>query len=349
MLTYNTFTYLPYSHTDAFLPSSQLMESFIHGNAESVIELAHKFMLANNYKCIDNRHIDKFLGGWTPKYLHAPGKGWGMSTLDAIRCLYDIERTATFTKGIYKAVQTIRQKYPSQEIVAIDAGCGTGITSVALAYAGCDSVIGLDINPDTVSQAKRFVEHLELSERITIQLEDATQYNPGRKVHIIHSENLYTGLIYEPQIQILNNLKQYLDISGVVIPESITLHMTPLIVDWTKIPNITDSIELKHLPTKYIMYRGTRTTIPIIYFKYNKSENDYVKTILHIDKTGINGILTEMDVSVFENIQLKSDSAKFLGTSEIFKVTSPNINQGEKGLVMYKAGGNPPRVITPLV
>src|SRR3989344_2908450 len=99
--------------------SQKIIDAFLSGNHQATTRLAHKFMVANNYSSIKNCDIDKFLGGWTPSYLHAPGEGWGMSTMDAIRCLYDFERTATFIKGIYKATLEIRRRYSHQEIVAI--------------------------------------------------------------------------------------------------------------------------------------------------------------------------------------------------------------------------------------
>ena len=80
--------------------SSQLKEAFLEGDQSAVFAVGSQFMIANNMEPIPSDKVAEFLGGWSPEYLHQIGEGWGMSTADAIRCLYDTVRTAAFIKGI---------------------------------------------------------------------------------------------------------------------------------------------------------------------------------------------------------------------------------------------------------
>jgi len=318
------------------------IDSFLRGDTKAVLNLAEIFMNINGYEKVKNTDIVKFLNGWEPEYLTTSESGWGMSTMDAIRCLYDLKRTAIFAKGIKKATDEIARHYPNEKLVAIDAGCGTGITSAALALSGFDKVIGIDINHETITQAKKFIKGLGLSNKVLIKFADATTYDPKRKIHLIHSENLYTGIILEPQVQIINHLKKYLKKDGLIIPEIVTLHMTPLTVNWESVVNVESSIRLKHVRKENILYKSSKTIHKTIRFTPNTPQKDLITATLTIDNPKSNAILVEMDVTVYGGIVLPANNGKFLGTSEVFKVKCDCIS-GDKGVISYRAGGKPPK------
>ena len=85
---------------------------------------------------------------WKAQYTSPEGEEWGMDTMDAFRCLVDTNRTVRLINGIFATVSEIKQR-TSRKLKAIDAGTGTGIMAMALAMAGVDKIIALEINPTT--------------------------------------------------------------------------------------------------------------------------------------------------------------------------------------------------------
>lgn len=162
---------------------------------------------------------------WQADYLgkEKEGKEWGMSTKDAFRCLVDTERTLTLFAGIRESVRSLKER-GRRNIVAVDAGTGTGILAMFLAAQGCEHVYALEINQGTAKVAEKFIEVCGFSDRITLLVGDATaidipalRKNPAQ---ILVSENLSSGLFDEPQFQIINHISQYLTRDTMIIPST---------------------------------------------------------------------------------------------------------------------------------
>ncbi len=345
------------------LLQEDFIREFLSGDRNAILELAEKFMQANNLE-FNKKYPKASIGDkWIPEYIALSENGWGMSTTDAIRCLLDIERTTQLVKGIKAATDDLRSRFPSdQPLRAIDAGCGSGITPAALALAGIDEVVGIDINPDTVNMAQKFIAAIGLSDTVNIQYADATQYKPKGLFHLLFSENLSTGCLYEPQVQIHNYLIQYLAEEGIVIPKAVTISMCPITVNWEhpelqKMMDGRKSIAFPRLPKESILStEGEKTEVAIL-FANGTSAPEQIKAILKIpgnDQSLLppNAILFRMDVKVYEEISIPGGTAQFLGVPEVAPAsyqTPKGSKKLAKAQVVYKAGGNPPKEMKPIV
>jgi predicted RNA methylase len=141
----------------------------------------------------------------------------GLHILDAVRCLYDKKRTVIFLNDIDQFVK------PNDMV--IEAGLGTGVLA---AYASLKngSVFGIEINP-TILRLAKFISKRLRRDGIamrdpTLSLGDATTFKFVEKADVIISENIYTGMFFEKQVQIMDHLRPYLKRGGVIIPSSMT-------------------------------------------------------------------------------------------------------------------------------
>ncbi len=175
------------------------------------------------------------------KYLKISNNG--LSMLDAVHCVYDKERTTIFLNSIEKVIKKIKNPR------VIEAGIGTGILSFFSSIQGA-KVLGIELNPLTFKLAKKFNQIL-LSKNIiklnSINLvkADAIEYKTKERFNILISENLYTGMLFEKQVQINNNLIKYLSDEAIVIPNQMKSH---LILTNTKFPLIDKSERKLYIP-----------------------------------------------------------------------------------------------------
>jgi len=289
--------------------------AFLQGDRSAIVAMGNMFLSANGLTPMREENIPSFLQG-QPMYLHEEGSGqWGMSTADAIRCLFDTERTAAFIKGIATGVTELGKTH--QPIRVIEAGGGTGILAVAAALAGAQVTI-VEINPDTAAEAKRFVTSLGLTKQISIVLGDATIYKPNNQIDMIIAESMHTGLAIEPQVQIVSHLKQFLSDVGILIPQGVRLRFVLAKVDWDSEIQAT---ELRKVNDR-IQQIGSWSQIPFVNFMEIR-ESDAVKFIVPSDVTNANAILIEMDVVVDRNTILCSNQAEFLGHTHVVKIPEP--------------------------
>lgn len=68
-------------------------------------------------------------GDITDKSIYLPS-GKAVSSICAAHCLLEFQRTATFTRGIYRAVLALRQDFPGEQFRVLYAGCGPYATLV---------------------------------------------------------------------------------------------------------------------------------------------------------------------------------------------------------------------------
>jgi len=148
------------------------------------------------YEAYENRNVSRF----------------GLTTNDAVKCLDDFEgRTFPFLRAICKKVDN--------DDKVIELGAGTGILSITAAIAGADSVIGLELNPITCILSGIIIDDLyrngllDRKESVNIVWGDALKF--GRVEYkqysdftfdTVISENIYTGMFFELQMQMLSQL-----------------------------------------------------------------------------------------------------------------------------------------------
>ena len=148
------------------------------------------------YEAYENRDVSKF----------------GLTTNDAVKCLED------FGGRTFPFMRSICQKVDKGDRV-LEVGAGTGVLSITAAIAGGDSVIGLELNPITCILSGIIVDDLyrqgllDRKESVNIVWGDALKF--GRVEYeqysdfifdTIISENIYTGMFFELQMQMLSRL-----------------------------------------------------------------------------------------------------------------------------------------------
>lgn len=141
----------------------------------------------------------------------------GLGVLDAVHCVFDKKRSIFFMEEIDKIVQ--------EGNVVVEAGIGVGILSFMAAAKGAE-VYGIEYNPETLQLAnniKEFLYEKRLIEfnKINFEFGDAIKYRPLKKPDVIICENIYNGMFYEKQVQIMNHLYKFLKKNGLVIPNQL--------------------------------------------------------------------------------------------------------------------------------
>lgn len=313
-------------------------EAFLAGDVMVLKDLGAKYLSILGKPPIPDDKLNAFLKG-SPEYLQPIGEGWGMSTDDALRCLFDSNRTVLFIKGIVNTVKQLKLQFPGQELTAVEAGCGTGVLALALANAGVNHVIGIEINLHTARATSEFINELKMSEKIKIVNDDATIFNPGKPIDIIVSENMHTGLFFEPQAQIVSNLKKYLNLNGVVIPHEVNLYYAPASIEWDNIGK--DQIELRKVDPSLIKEVGNFSCFPRIDF--TQTIPSVISGYIPLLKKPMNGLVVEMDVNISNGNILKSGRAEFLGQPHLVKVEITNADGKDFALIYYQPGKNPPK------
>lgn len=324
-------------------PNSYFRQQFLLGNPNAINYLGQVFLTTNGMPplCGDNK-INFLLGD--AKYLGEIGKEeWGMATEDAIRCLFDVNRTAAFIKGIDQTIMDMSGRLEPLEV--IEAGGGTGILAIAAALSGIERgknihVTILEINPETAQETQNFIEHLGLNNNIDVVIADATTYVPTKKIDIIISECLSTGVFNEPQVQIMQHLRKFITKDGKLVPQGVSLQHALANAIWEQIENGSHEAGIRDFKGEIIL--GKLTAWEYINFYETTAYEDISFTIPPASFVPT-AIVTRMRVHVTENIALEPDDAYFLGTTRFDKILPSRRNVTYAG--SYPPGGTFPQVI----
>jgi predicted RNA methylase len=131
---------------------------------------------------------------------------------DIQTCLHDGQRVRYLHEAIERTVR------PGD--VVVDAGSGTGLLGLLAARAGAARVYCLELNPDFKAVIEANAANNGLADRIVVETVDATAYVPSEPVDVVISEVISGGFFYEPQLQIVNNLRPHLRPGGRMVPHS---------------------------------------------------------------------------------------------------------------------------------
>ena len=123
--------------------------------------------------------------------------------------LKDYERLACF----YNAIG----EYSSDNKLAYDLGCGSGILSYFLS-SYFDEIISLEIDAKTAKCAE---ENLADFSNIHVINCDVLDFDFERKADLIVCEMMDTALIDEEQVPVLNHARKFLKETGEIIPKGI--------------------------------------------------------------------------------------------------------------------------------
>jgi len=128
-------------------------------------------------------------------------------------CLHDVQRTRMWKEAIEDTVR------PGD--VVVDAGSGTGILGVFAARAGAKRVYCIELHPRFVPLIEHLAERNGVADIVTVIHADATTVQLPEPVDVIVCELLCTGQFFEPEVQVVNHLRQFLRPEGRIIPQRI--------------------------------------------------------------------------------------------------------------------------------
>ncbi len=128
-------------------------------------------------------------------------------------CLHDVHRTRMWKEAIEDVV--------GAGDVVIDAGSGTGILGVFAAMAGARKVYCIELHPRFV----RLIEHLAARNGVADIIEvihgDASKVAIPEPADVLICELLCTGQFFEPQVAVVNHLRQFLRPDAQLVPRRI--------------------------------------------------------------------------------------------------------------------------------
>ena len=138
-------------------------------------------------------------------HTHKPFTDYDIQTL-----LYDERRVEMFMRAIRETVK--------DGDVVVDAGSGTGLLGLLAAKQGAAKVYCLELNSYFIPVIEENAKRNGLAEQIVAVAADATTYELPERVDVIICEVISAGFFYEPQLQILANLRRYLNPGGRIVP-----------------------------------------------------------------------------------------------------------------------------------
>jgi ribosomal protein L11 methyltransferase len=90
----------------------------------------------------------------------------------------------------------------------LDAGCGSGILSIAAAKLGYKTIDAFDIDPDCMMVAGENIEANELNaDRISMQIADVAQFSPPNKSYDLVAANILAHILRENREKIVSFVK----------------------------------------------------------------------------------------------------------------------------------------------
>ena len=267
----------------------------------------------------------------------------GLSLLDAVHCVYDKRRTMFFLDEV--------KKYVKSDSVVLEAGVGTGILSF-FASSRSPWVYGFEINPTIFTFANKVKNYLSdkkvfFSKPPVFQLKDATKVQVPESVDVLISENIYTGMFFEQQVQIMNNTLSCLKKDGVVIPHKLEFFIILSQIDLPKKVRNKDifipSSERKiHFETKPL---SKPVSYELLDFKKQSALGTKKKLSIPITCTGkINSLIIYNEVIMPSGVVIGRTDTTFLNNDIIIAIRpSLKVKRGDiiNLHLAYSYGSNP--------
>lgn len=132
------------------------------------------------------------------------------TSYDIHACLFDERRVDYLHNAIFHKV------HPGD--VVVDAGSGTGVLGMLAVQAGARKVYCVELNEEHIEVIEQNARRNGFSDSIVAIHGDSTEIDLPEPVDVIVSEVISCGFFYEPQLQIIANLKRFLKPGGSIIP-----------------------------------------------------------------------------------------------------------------------------------
>lgn len=303
----------------------------------SVLEYCKRKGLINNLK-------KWFKKSETELFYNKNIKNKGLNIIDAVHCLFDKKRSLFFLNELDSLVK--------ENDIVYEAGVGTGLLSFLAATKGAE-VWGVEISKETYNLAKNIKSYLEKKkiipkDKVNFILGNAVSFKLHKKADVVISENIYTGMFYEKQAQIINNSLNFLKNKGCVVPSSVQSY---LYLAEAEFPHpVKHKDEVVPSPDKNFYIKSKKLSNKI---KYDKA--DFTKTlpvnskkfsfvIPLINKGYINSLVIYSEVTLPSGLIIKRFDTSFLN-GDIFIAINPPIKVKKGDIaslnIIYKYGCNP--------
>ena len=128
-------------------------------------------------------------------------------------CLYDIDRTSQWKEAIEDTV--------NEGDIIVDAGAGTGILGVFAALDGAKRVYSLELHKRFCKLIENMAKKNKVSDKFIVIHGDASKVVLPEKIDVLICELLCTGQFFEPEVQVVNHLRQYFKPGTKIIPNKI--------------------------------------------------------------------------------------------------------------------------------
>jgi len=144
----------------------------------------------------------------------------------AAHCAVDYERSVVFIRGVYAAMNTLRQQFVDTPLEILYAGCGPFAT-LLLPLLGkfCPGEFNLhllDFHQRSLDSVKLLLSHFGFCNHAVQTIKaDACNYKHAGKLHLVIAETMQKSLEQEPQFAVTANLAPQLWDKGVFIPQRI--------------------------------------------------------------------------------------------------------------------------------
>ena len=266
----------------------------------------------------------------------------GLHLVDAVHCVYDKRRTLYFLNELDRVV--------TRKSVVLEAGIGTGILTF-FAATRAKHVYGYEINKSILRFAQEVGSYLThrmiMNNKPTLTLRDATRGTVPEKVDVILSENIYSGMFFEKQVQIMNRLRKYLKRGGVMIPQGLFSYVA---LAETQLP-----VRSKHLdlfvpsPERHVNFKRCELSRPQLYSRINFSRRIDrgvdVDLRVPVSRGGLfNSVVIYSEVHMPSGKIIKRDDTTFLN-SDIILAFQPavRVSKGETVCLRlkYQYGAKP--------
>ena len=217
-------------------------------------------------------------------------------------CLFDKKRTNSFKQAIEETVK--------KGDTVVDAGSGSGILGLFAAKAGAKKVYCVESNQRFIEIIKKNAALNDLSQVISVILGDATKIKLPCKVDVIICELLSTGFFFEPEVEVINNLRKYLRNHGKIIPSS-----TKSFIQLIRAQKDLYGLHLNY-DSRYEMLSNDKSMSDIVVFdkqNFYRYEPFYInkKVILIAKKTGlVNAVRITSKATLSEHVY--ANKSRFL-------------------------------------
>lgn len=132
------------------------------------------------------------------------------TTYDIQACLYDAQRVEYLKTAIQQTVK------PGD--VVVDAGSGTGLLGMFAARAGAARVYCVELNPEFIPVIEQNARRNGFGDQIVAINANAATADLPQDVDVLISEVISAGFFFEPQLQIVANLRRFLKPGARVVP-----------------------------------------------------------------------------------------------------------------------------------